>query len=152
MMKKLRQSIYAKAMVERLKGEVEMDEVYVKAGLKGKRNMKREARKCGLKARGKGGTYDKDKVLVVAIVERGGKIRICPHRDVKTKVVIDRYLEDVDSDAIVYTDDFSCYNALPSNRHRSVNHSKGECSDGNSVHINTAETEFSVISPLDGYI
>ncbi len=146
LVKKLRQSVYAKAMVERLKGEVEIDEVYIKAGLKGRKKMKRGGRKRGLKARGRG-TYDSDKVPVVAMVERGGKIRIRPHRNIKTKEIIDRYLSDVDPGAIVYTDDFSSYNALPSNRHRSINHSDGEYSDGNGVHINTVEAEFSVYRP-----
>ena len=112
LMKNLRQSVYAKAMVERLKGEVEIDEVYIKAGLKGKKKMRRCGRKRGLKARG-GGTYDLDKVPVVAVVERRGKIRIRPHRNLKTKEIIDRYLSDVDPGAIVYTDDFSSYNASP---------------------------------------
>ena len=91
--------------------------------------MKRCGRKRGLKGRGRG-TYDSDKVPVVAVVERGGKIRIRPHR-IHTGISEQRrsfyrYLGDVDPGAIVYTDDFSSYNALPSNRHRSINHSDGE--------------------------
>lgn len=87
LVKKLRQSVYARAMVERLKGEVEIDEVYIKAGLKGRKKMKRGGRKRGLKGRGRG-TYDSDKVPVVAVVERGGKIRIRPHRNIRTKEII----------------------------------------------------------------
>lgn len=146
MVKKLRKSIYAKRIPEKLKGEVEMDEIYITAGLKGKRNLKRGGRKRGLKARGRG-TYSKDKPPIIAMVERGGKIRIAPSKDVKSETVVERFLDDVDPNATVYTDDFSSYNALPSDLHKSVNHSDGEYSDGNGVHINTVEGEFSVFRP-----
>ncbi|MDF2957042.1 MAG: hypothetical protein OD814_000664 [Candidatus Alkanophagales archaeon MCA70_species_1] len=75
----------------------------IKAGPRGKRNMK-EARRL---AKSQRGTCDKDKMPVVAVVERGNKIR--PHRNVKTKEIIDN------------TDALSSYN-YPVNRHRSINH------------------------------
>ena len=53
-----------------------MDEAYVKAGLKGKRGLKRPPRKRGLKTRGRG-TCEEDKVPVIAAVERGsGRVRL----------------------------------------------------------------------------
>jgi len=147
MVRKLRQSLYARRIPEKLRGDVEMDEAYVKAGLKGKRGLKRPPRKRGLKSRGRG-TYDGDKVPIVAMVERGsGRVRIQPHRNIKARVVIKRYLGDVDPGARVYTDEFRSYNALPEDRHFTVNHGEGEYSDGNGVHINTVEAEFSVLRP-----
>jgi transposase-like protein len=147
MVKKLRRSLYARRIPEKLRGEVEMDEAYVKAGLKGKRGLRREPRKRGYKARGRG-TYEGDKVPIVAAVERGGgRIRIQPHRNVKARVVIKRYQRDVDPRARVYTDEFPSYDVLPGDRHFTVNHGDGEYSNGDGVHINTVEAEFSVLRP-----
>ena len=147
MVKKLRSSLYAGRMAEKLRGEVEMDEAYVKAGLKGKRGLRRAPRKRGLKARGRG-TYETDKVPVVAAVERGsGRVRLQPHRNVKGRVVIKRYQRDVDPGSRVYTDDYSSYDVLPGDKHGSVNHSDREYSNGEGVHINTVEAEFSVFRP-----
>jgi len=47
MVKKLRRNMYVKASRLRLEGIVEIDETYVKAGLKGKRNLRREPRRRG---------------------------------------------------------------------------------------------------------
>ncbi|MGB9923824.1 MAG: IS1595 family transposase [Methanothrix sp.] len=146
MVKRLRSSAYVKNISDKLRGVVEMDEAYVKAGSKGKRELKRGPRKRGLKTKGRG-TYDTDKVPVVAIVERGGRLSIQPHRNVKSKVVLKRYLRDVDPNTIVYTDNYVSYNVLPDDRHESVNHAIGEYSKGGGVHINTVEAEFSIYRP-----
>jgi hypothetical protein len=61
---------------EKFKGIVELDEAYVKAGLKGRNNQAKikalggGARKRGLKGRG---NYAKDCLPVIALCERGGK-------------------------------------------------------------------------------
>ncbi|MEM2964254.1 MAG: transposase [Candidatus Bathyarchaeia archaeon] len=61
MVGKLRRNMYLTASKSlRLKGIVELDEVYVKAGLKGKRSLNRKPRVRGLKRRGRG-TYASDK-------------------------------------------------------------------------------------------
>jgi transposase-like protein len=44
MAKKLRESVYASQIVKKLRGTVEMDEVYVTAGLKGKKGRIQEGR------------------------------------------------------------------------------------------------------------
>jgi transposase-like protein len=146
MVKKLRKSIYAKRIPEKLTGTVEIDEIYITAGLKGKKNLARGGRERGLKARGRG-SYAKDKPPVLGMVERKGKVRLFPQVDVKSKRVLRRFLKNVADNAQVYTDDFSSYDILPQGQHLSVNHSNGEYSNGNGVHINTVEAEFSVYRP-----
>lgn len=145
MVKKLRKSIYSKRVAEKLKGEVEIDEIYITAGLKGKRNLARGGRKRGLKARGRG-SYAKDKPPVFCMLERGGKLRLFPQLDVKSKPILKKFLRSLTWNAQVYTDDFSSYDILPPEHHQSINHSDGEYANGR-VHINTVEGEFSVYRP-----
>lgn len=148
MVRKLRENLYMKASTLKLKGIVEIDEVYVKAGLKGKRNLRRKPRKRGLKRRGRG-TYAVDKPPLLGVVERGGPVRLIPLTDVAAKTVLRRlfkcfHLEDVEA---FITDDFSSYNWLRGlGRHEAVNHSLGEYARG-WIHSNTVEAEFSVFRP-----
>lgn len=145
---KLRRNLYMKASTLKLKGIVEIDEVYVKAGLKGKRNLRRKPRKRGLKRRGRG-TYAVDKPPVLGVVERGGPVRLIPLTDVAARTVLRRlfkcfHLEDVEA---FITDDYPSYNWLRSlGRHEAVNHSIGEYARG-WIHSNTVEAEFSVFRP-----
>jgi len=74
--KKLR-GLYHSQLQERMKDIVELDEVYVTAGLKGKYDLKRPPRVRGLKRRGRG-TYDADKPPIVDMLERGGMVRLIP--------------------------------------------------------------------------
>jgi len=146
--KKLRENLYLTASTVRLKGIVEVDEVYVTAGLKGKKGLKRRARIRGLKRRGRG-TYAADKPPVLGVVERGGLVRLIPMADVASKTVLlclfrTFSLEDVEA---FYTDEYPSYNALRSlTRHETVNHSLGEYARSG-VHTNTVEGEFSVFRP-----
>ena len=75
--KKLRRSLYLSHLQEKMKGIVELDEVYVTVGLKGKRHLRRLPRVRGLKRRGRG-TYDADKPPIVDMLERGGMVRLIP--------------------------------------------------------------------------
>jgi transposase-like protein len=148
MVRKIRRNLYLTASTIKLNGIVELDEVYVKAGLKGKRNLKRKSRIRGLKRRGRG-TYAVDKPPILGVVERGGLVRLVPMADVAARTVLRRLfkgfdLEDVEA---LYTDDFPSYNALRSLAcHETVNHSIGEYARGK-VHTNTVEAEFSVFRP-----
>jgi transposase-like protein len=127
---------------------VELDEVYVTAGLKGKKGLGRLPRVRGLKRRERG-IYTADKPPILGMVERDGLVRLIPMADVAARTVLRRLfkvfnLEDVET---LYTDDYSAYNALRSlSLHETVNHSMGEYARGK-VHINTAEAEFSVFRP-----
>ena len=148
MVKKLRKNMYIKATKLHLEGIVEIDETYVKAGLKGKRNLSREPRRRGLKRRGRG-TYKGDKPPILGVVERGGDVRLLPLTDVAARTLLRRlfkgfHLDDVEA---FVTDDYPSYGFLNGlGRHESVNHSDGEYARG-LFHTNTVEGEFSVFDP-----
>lgn len=148
MVGKLRENLYLTASTVSLKGIAELDEVYVTAGLKGKRGLSRRPRVRGLKRRGRG-TYAVDKPPILGVVERKGLVRLVPMADVAARTVLRHIfkafdLEDVEA---LYTDDYPAYNALRSlGRHETVNHSLGEYARGK-VHTNTVEAEFSVFRP-----
>ena len=75
MVKKLSKNLHMKASKLRLEGVAEIDGVYVKAGLKGKRSLRRRPRKRWLERRGRG-TYAVDKLPVLGVVERDGPVRL----------------------------------------------------------------------------
>ncbi len=77
MVRRLREGLYLHQLDEKFTGIVELDEVYVTDGLKGKRNLNRPPRVRGLKARGRG-TYAGDKTPIMGMVERCGKVRLTP--------------------------------------------------------------------------
>ena len=148
LVKKLRENLYLTASTVSLKGVIEMDDVYVTAGLKGKKNLKRPARTRGLKRRGRG-TYAEDKPPVLGVVERGGPVRLIPITDVASTTLISSLLSTfrLENVEAAYTDEFPAYNFLASLlNHETVNHSLGEYARGE-VHTNTVEGEFSVFRP-----
>jgi transposase-like protein len=110
-------------------GTVEADETYV-----------------GGKVRGMGRAYKGNKTPVVALVERGGRVR---SRSVGTvtgqtlKRVLDEHL---DPSAHLMTDDLAAYRKAGKRfaSHRSVNHSAGEYARGD-AHTNTVEGYFSLL-------
>jgi transposase-like protein len=110
-------------------GTVEADETYV-----------------GGKVRGMGRAYKGNKTPVVALVERGGRVR---SRTVKkvTGETLKRVLTDrVDASANLMTDDLPAYRKPGKHfaSHESVNHSAGEYVRGN-AHTNTVEGYFSLL-------
>lgn len=120
-------------------GDVEIDEVYINAGNKGKPQEK--PRKRGLKMRGRG-TYEKDRPPVIGIVERNGKMLLTVAEHVNQSTV-DTITEKVSKDATIHTDEFRTYRALDSEySHETVNHAKGEYEKDGS-HVNTCEGLFS---------
>ena len=148
MVRRLRKNLYISAPTLKLKGVVELDEAYVKAGLKGKRGLKRTPRVRGLKRRGRG-TYKVDKPPVMGLVERGGLVRLIPMADVAAKTMLRLLLKHVDLEDLeaLYTDSYPPYRTLRSTGcHETVDHSLGEYARGR-VHTNTVEAEFSVFRP-----
>lgn len=148
MVRKLRENLYLTASTIRLKGIVELDEVYVTAGLKGKKCLRRQPRMRGLKRRGRG-TYATDKPPLLGVVERGGLVKLIPMADVAAKTVLRRLFKDFNLEDVeaLYTDDYPSYNCLRSlSHHETVNHSLGEYARGK-VHTNIVEAEFSVFRP-----
>jgi transposase-like protein len=111
----------------RVSGVVEMDEVYVNAGLKG---------------RGRGG-WDKDVIPVFTIIGRNGhEVYISStSRDVSGETVARIALK-------IYTDSFPPYSILQNTgyRHDYVNHSLREYARGE-VHINNCENRASILRP-----
>ncbi len=114
-----------------LKGTVEVDETYV-----------------GGKTRlGKRGKASERKVPVVALVERGGRIRTKPVEHVTSKTLKSIIRDHVRRDSRIVTDDSSIYHGLRwqfQGGHESVTHSKGEYVRGD-VHVNSAESFFALL-------
>lgn len=136
--------ILAKKLVTKLKGEVELDETYVSAGQKGTECKHRSPRKRGLKLRGRG-TYAKDKPPIVTIVERGGGVVLKVAKELSRDLVLRILNENVEKGSTAYTDDYPLYGGLEGYYHRKLNrYSKKEYARGN-VHINTAESVFSLL-------
>ena len=132
---------------------VEMDEVYITAGLKGQAGgleLERDPRKRGLKRRGRG-TWDSDRLPVFGLVCRDGEVRLFVLRNVQTKTIRPIVEQMVERGAHVYTDSFCIYHFLSQEgyRHKSVNHGNGEYAvdlDGDGrceVHCNTVECTWS---------
>jgi transposase-like protein len=132
---------------------VEMDEVYITAGLKGQAGgleLGREPRKRGLKRRGRG-TWDSDRLPVFGLLCRGGAVRLFVLRNVQTETIRPIVQQMVQQGAHVYTDGYSIYHFLSREgyEHRSVNHGGGEYAldldgDGNcEVHCNSVECTWS---------
>lgn len=131
----------------------EMDEVYLTAGLKGRAGglpLKREARRRGLKRRGRG-TWDGDRLPVFGLLCRGGQVRLFVLRNVQTETIQPIVQQMVERGARVYTDSYCIYHFLSRTgyRHMTVNHGAGEYAldlDGDGqceVHCNTMECTWS---------
>ena len=109
-------------------GTVEVDETYV-----------------GGKVKGKGRAYKGNKVAVVSLVERGGRVRSQSVKKVTGKTLKGALDAHLDPAANLMTDDLSGYRN-PGKRfasHQTVNHSAGEYVRGH-VHTNTVEGYFSL--------
>jgi transposase-like protein len=124
-----------------LEGPVEIDELYVKAGLKGS-ERDRPSRSRGLSTRGRG-TYDDDKPPVFILADRGTGDRYVLPAKAADESTIRLLLADRQQESItVYTDGFRAYNPLDKDDafdREYVVHSEGEYVDGD-VHVNTCES------------
>ncbi|RLC73148.1 MAG: IS1595 family transposase [Chloroflexi bacterium] len=125
-----------------LKGQVEFDEAYVIAGLKGHAgglSLERPARKRGLKKPGRG-TWDSDKVPVLGLVDRQGNVYLIPMANVRSETIRPFIERLVARGTQVYTDEYNIYLFLRrlGYQHETVNHSRKEYARGE-VHVNTVE-------------
>lgn len=136
----------------------ECDEVYITAGLKGLAGgltLEREARKRGLKRRGRG-TWESDRLPVFGLLCRGGEVRLFVLANVQTPTIRPIIEQLVERGAKVYTDGYSIYHFLSEAgyQHQVVNHSAGEYArdlDGDGhceVHCNTMECTWSWLRPM----
>lgn len=113
-----------------LKGTVEVDETYIGG-------------KSRLGIRGRG---SERKTPVVAVVERGGRVRARPMEHLSAKNLKGAIREYVRRDARIMTDDLPTYKGLKREfaDHKAVKHSAGEYVNGE-AHVNTAESFFALL-------
>ena len=153
----LRREICARKPGCRLKGVVECDEVYVKAGHKGHpeavRRKNRLGRRRGLKgARGRG-TLEKEKPPILGIIERSGDVAIFMLPDVQRKTIEPILRSVIEPGSLVNTDEYIIYSQLPEwgYEHKTVCHAikeyaRDEDGDGfHEVHVNTIEGFWSLL-------
>ncbi len=117
-----------------LKGQVEFDEAYIIAGLKGHAgglSLERPARKRGLKKPGRG-TWDSDKVPVLGLVDRQGNVYLIPMANVRSETIRPFIERLVARGTQVYTDEYNIYLFLRrlGYQHETVNHSRKEYARG----------------------
>jgi len=128
-----------------LEGSVEIDELYVKAGKKG-RERDQESRSRGLSTRGRG-TYEQDKLPVFILADRGTGDRYALPAKAADKSTIRLLLANRKEESLtVYTDGFRAYEPLDEDDafdREYVVHGDGEYADGD-VHVNTCESHGSL--------
>ncbi len=131
MMHRLRHAMMHGALDMKLTGVVEVDETYIGA------RRKRGA----LRGRAGVGSH---KAPVVALVERGGRVRAFPMDRITTVNLKAALKTHMDPKATMMTDDFISYRHVGHADHQTVNHSTGEYVRGN-AHTNTVEGFFSLL-------
>ena len=131
-----------------LVGPVEIDEVYVSAGMKG-RQRDRPSRSRGLSTRGRG-SYNQDKPPVVTIVDRGtGDRYVIPAKSADESTIRLLLANREKEPLTVYTDGFRAYDPLAEDDafdREYVVHGDGEYADED-VHVNTCESHGSRLRP-----
>ncbi|SEP23082.1 Transposase and inactivated derivatives [Halogranum amylolyticum] len=128
-----------------LVGPIEIDELYVSAGLKG-RERDQPSRSRGLSTRGRG-SYEGDKPPVFTIVDRGtGQRYVVPAKSADESRVRLLLADHEEESLTVYTDGFRAYDPLEDDEEfdrEYVVHGDGEYVDGD-VHVNTCESHASL--------
>lgn len=131
-----------------LRGPVEIDEIYIVGGQKGRAGglpLLRPPRCRGLKKRGRG-DWASDKIPVLGLVDRQGQVYLIPCANVKSQTIQPFVEHLVERGATVYTDSYNIYNFLRrlGYQHERVNHSQGEYARGE-VHVNGVEGLWSLL-------
>jgi len=122
--------------VGKLSGEVEVDETFI--GGKA-RNMHLWKRRRKITAPG-----PKDKVPVMGILERGGKVRTFVVPGTRRKHLVPRIREHVEAGSAIFSDELKSYDGLEADyQHAVINHAV-EYVRGN-VHTNTMENFWSLL-------
>lgn len=116
-----------------LSGDVEVDETYVGG----------KPRNKGVSKRGRG----TNKQCVLAMVERGGNVKIKPIANVTAKTLKGAIRENIAATSTIFTDENSAYKGIGvefDGGHHTTTHSKGEYVRGD-AHSNTVEGFFSIV-------
>ena len=131
-----------------LSDPVEIDEVYVTAGMKA-RERDRRSRSRGLSTRGRG-SYEGDKPPVFVLIDRGtGERYVVPAKSADGSTVRLFLANHEEKSLTVYTDGFRAYDPLDDDERfdrEFVVHGNGEYVDG-VVHVNTCESHGSLLRP-----
>jgi transposase-like protein len=129
----------------RLEGPVELDELYVKAGLKGRERDGR-SRSRGSSTRGRG-KCSEDKPPAFVLVDRGtDDCYVLPAKSAEGSTVRLLLVVGEQESQTVYTDGFRAYDSLEDGEefdHEYVVHGDREYVDGD-VHVNTCESHASL--------
>ena len=117
-----------------LKGTVEVDETYIGGKSKG----------------GKRGRRAPKKTVVLALVERDGRVRSKPVEMISAKELKGAILENVDRSAAIMTDELPSYRGIGKEfdgGHKKVKHGKGQYVRGKNheIHVNAAESYFALL-------
>lgn len=131
---RLRYAMSQGPLAELMQGAVEIDETYV--GARDKKGTRR----------GRPGP-DSHKTPVVALIERGGRVRAFPMYRVTADNLEQAISEHVSPDATMMTDEFIPYRTIArrtKRAHQTVNHGDKEYVRGG-AHVNTAEGFFSLL-------
>lgn len=120
----------------KLGGEVEVDETFI-GGLS--RNMHLSKRRAKIM-----GTGGRDKVPVLGILKRGGKVRTSVVPDVTLKTLRGKVLDNVSAGAQVFTDAWVAYTGLNAEYvHNVIDHAKAYAVEN--VHTNGLENYWSLL-------
>lgn len=133
---RIRHAMNSEPLVGLLKGTVEVDETYV-----GGKPRKEHGKPKGKRGRGT------KKTPVVALVERGGKVRSHVVESVNAKTLKDAIRENVNRSSTIMTDEWKSYRGIGKEfdgGHRTVNHGKGEFVRGDAS-TNEAESYFALL-------
>jgi transposase-like protein len=139
----------------RLKGVIEVDEIYQTAGHKGRppaqdpRDLGRPPRRRG-KKKGRGrGSAAKDTPAIIGMVSRSGDTLLAVTEDVRRESLEPVFQQGVEEGSTIYSDSASCYRFLEEvgYDHDTVNHSAREYARGE-VHQNRSEALWSLWRPF----
>jgi transposase-like protein len=144
----LQLSLFTQRFAWALHGPVEIDEIYIISGLKGRAGglaLNRPPRRRGLKKRGRG-DWQGDKPPVLGLVDRQGQVYLIVLANVQTQTIQPFIERLVARGAQVYTDEYSIYRFLKRSGylHETVNHSRKEYARGK-AHVNGVEGLWSLV-------
>lgn len=131
---RVRYAMSQKPLKDLLSGPVEVDECYIGGKPRGKKGTSHIGR----------GTA---KAAVVALVERGGRVRAKHVPDVSGKTLKGAIRENVDPSATIYTDEWRLYQGIGADfagGHHTVKHAAGEYVRGD-VHTQNVEAFFGLL-------